>query len=183
MRALSITDMDRIFFEEKQKLTRAITWTVFFVGLACCSPIIRGAYIRGVLHEPWGDTSMSDLEVFLLLTFILAMVGLMFWIISSVYLEIVIDQTGIWYRSFPQHWKRRRIEKASITAYLVRKIRWNEMIQGRSNKIQRSKGNGIFHIRGDKVLELTLSGGEKLIVGTQEAESVIWAMGKLMSNS
>ncbi len=175
--------MDRVFFEEKQKLPQFVPWIAGIIGLGSCSPLFWGIYVRTALHEPWGDVSMSNLELYLLFAFLLSMAGLMFWMISNVSLEVTIDQAGIWYRSFPHHWKRQRVEKTSISAYVVRKLQWNEMLQRRTKGIRRPNANEKFLITGNMALVLTLEGGKTLTLGTRDSESVNWAMGKLMSNS
>lgn len=174
--------MDRVFFEEKQKLPSAIPWIAGIAGLGGCAPLFWGIYVRTALDETWGESSMSNLELYMLFAFMLSMVVLMFWIISSVSLEVTIDQAGIWYRSFPHHWKRQRVEKASISAYAIRKLQWKEMLHRRTKGFRRSNANEKFLISGNMALILTLHGGKTLTLGTRDSDSVTWAMGKLMSN-
>jgi hypothetical protein len=174
--------MDRILFEEKQKLPGVMTWIALTAGLAACFPVMRGVYLRTVLEEPWGDPSLSNMEAMLLLIFLLACVGLMLWFLTNIYLEVIIDQTGIWYRYFPHHRKRQRIEKNLIASFVIRDLRWYEMARRRSKRLPWPNGDQRFSISGRKVLELTLNGGQKVILGTQDKDRVIWAMGKLTSN-
>lgn len=174
--------MDRVIFEEKQGLPGAIGWVAFIVGLGCCFPVLRGVYLRMVLHEPWGDPALGNAEALLLLIFLVTTVGGIVWLVSNIYLEVIIDQAGVSYRYFPHHRKYQRIGKEMIASYTTRMLRWHEVARKRSKRLGWPNGDLRFSIRGRKVLELTLTGGKKVALGTQDTESVNWAMGKLMSN-
>lgn len=174
--------MHRVLFEEKQRLPRGTGWVAFIVGLGCCFPILRGIYLRVVLDEPWGDPSLSNNEALLLLIFLVTVVGGIVWLVTNICLEVIIDQAGVSFRYFPHHRKHQRIGKDMITSYTTRILRWNEVARKRSKRLGWPNGNLRFSIRGRKVLELTLAGGRKIALGTQDTESVNWAMEKLMSN-
>lgn len=176
--------MEKVFFEEKQKFPGLLSWFIVFIGLAMCFPLLRGLYIRSILHQEWNSESMSNLGIIALLSLLLLVNGVVVWLVSSLYLELKIDQEGISYRYFPNHRGFRRINKNAIADYVVRKLTWTERTRGkRRRRLRGSDESQIFLVNGNKALVINLSSGQKLILGTQNPEGLDWAMKKLMSNS
>ena len=176
--------MDRVFFDEKQKLPVIIRWIVIFTGLALCFPFMQGMYVRSILHEPWGDASLSNSELMTLPVIVAMIAGSVAWLVSSMFLEIKIDQSGIYYRFFPHQIKTRRIDKKTIADFMIRKLRWIELAQSKhAGKFRRSDKDQIFRLTGTMALELRMHDDLKIILGTQNPEGLRWAMKKLMSNS
>lgn len=176
--------MDQVFFEEKQKLPVILRWIVVFTGLALCFPFMQGMYVRSIFHEPLGEASMSNMELMILPSIVALIAGLMAWLVSSMYLEIKIDQSGIFYRFFPHQIKTKRIDKKTIADFMIRKLRWIELVQSKhAGKFRQSEKNQILRLSGTMALELRMPGDLKIILGTQNPEGLRWAMKKLMSNS
>lgn len=176
--------MEKVFFDEKQKLPGLLSWFIVFIGLAICFPLLRGLYLRSILHQEWNSESMSNLGILALLSLLLVVNGVVVWLVSSLYLELKIDQGGISYRYFPNHRGFRRINRNAIAAYVVRKLTWTEKIRGkRRRRLRGPDESQIFIVNGSQALIINLSTGQKLILGTQNPEGMGWAMKKLMSNS
>ena len=175
--------MNRVFFEEKQKLPVTLRWIVIFSGLALCFPFFGGVYVRSILQEPWGKASWDTGDLIGVILVIVFIVSVLLWLVRAIGMEIKIEAVSVEYRLFPYQGKITRIEKQDIIGYEVRKIRWTEPSQGEYGKGYRKKSkNQVLVLRGRMAVELKLLGDQKLILGTLNPDRLRWAMKKLMSN-
>src|SRR5262245_12117783 len=106
--------MERIFYEEKQTLPGMVIALVAVSGLALCFPFLRGLYIRLVLHQQWGDPTLTNTRVVWILAGLAVVAALVVWLVAIQYQVIKVDQSGIHYRSYPQQRRERTIDRASI---------------------------------------------------------------------
>jgi hypothetical protein len=176
--------MERVFFEEKQKLPGYVVWIVVFTSLAMCVPLLRGLYFRLVLNEPWGKSGFGNNEIWLAIALVLLVAGLVVWLLVSMSLVVKIDEKGIAFRISPGAGKEKRIPREQILGYEVRKLKWNELVQSRKSRrlLQQGKSQ-MYRFRGRMALVLKLTDDVTIILGTANADGMIWAMRKLMSTS
>jgi hypothetical protein len=176
--------VERVFFEERQKLPGHVVWIVIFTAVAMCVPLLRGLYFRLVLNEPWGNGDFSNKEICLALAFVVGVSALVVWLLVSMNLVVKIDSAGITYRSFPGAGREKRVTRQDIHAYEVRKLKWNELVQSTKSRRLLQQGKSQIHrFSGKTGLVLKLADGVTIILGTTNPDGMIWAMKKLMSPS
>lgn len=163
--------MDRMFFEEKQKLAAVWSWVVVVVGLAMSFPLLRILYFQLLIQE---EQQLSVKGAISLLGGLMLVVAVVVWLTATYSLEVKIGNSGIYYRSFPSHQDLTLIEKKAIVGYMIREITFNDY--GKANAAN------VYSISGSTVLEVTLAGDQKIVLGTQNKESLDWAMKKLLDN-
>ena len=172
--------MERIFYEEKQKLPAIYSWLVVVAGLGMMFPLLSILYQLIVLDQ---ESQMSVNKVSLLLLLLFVSLAVVVWLTASFSLEVRIGASGIHYKYFPHHKKEKTIEVRSIAGYEVRDITWKEMIQSRGDRRRgRSGVLEIFSVVGRTVVEVRLGGGEKILLGAGSKDSISWAMKKLLEN-
>jgi hypothetical protein len=176
--------MERVFFEEKQKLPGYIVWIVVFTSLAMCVPLLRGLYMRLVLNEAWGKSSFSNVEICMSLAAVILVAGLVVWLLASMNLVVKIDGGGISYVSYPMGGRETRIGRQDIHSYEVRKLKWDELLQStKSRRLLKQGKSQIHRFSGAMGLVLKLADDATIILGTRNPDGMIWAMKKLMATS
>jgi hypothetical protein len=171
--------MERIFYEEKQKLPAVYTWLVVAAGLAMMFPLFRILYQLTVLGS---ESSMSITKVSILLVMLFVILGFVVWLTASFSLEVRIGASGIHYRYFPRHLKDQFIEARAIAGYDVRDLTLKEIIQSRRDRRLGSDFAQVYSVNGRTVVEVRLSGGQKVVLGAGNKDSISWAMKKLLEN-
>lgn len=172
--------MDRIFFEERQKLAAVWVWVIVLVGLAISYPLLRILYDQLVLGEGGVFTVKKTIWLLCLLAIVH---GVVIWLAATHSLEVKIGPSGIYYRSFPTHDAPKLIEKKSIVGYVIREVRLNDFFNSGSElSTRKSETIKFYSITGSTVLELTLPGDQKILLGTESKDSLAWAMKRLLDN-
>ena len=176
--------MERVFFEEKQKLPGYVVWIVVFTSLAMCVPLLRGLYIRLVLNETWGNSGFSNFEICISLAAVFLIAPVIVWFLATMNLVVKIDSGGISYVSTPVDGKEKRITRQEIHSYEVRKLKWDELLQStKSRRLMQQGKSKIHRFSGTMGLVLRLPGEATIILGTTNPDGMIWAMKKLMTAS
>lgn len=164
--------MKRPDFYESQKFTQWWVWAVILSScLALTGISIAGMYQQFVEGIPYGNKPMPDtgLAIFTMVNLIIS--AALIWLFRVMKLETRIDKVGVHYRYFPliPSWQTltpHDISKWSVEKYLLLGygIRYN------------LRGVKTLNVRGNKGLELSLTKGKKLRLGTQKPEEIELAM-------
>jgi hypothetical protein len=177
--------MSRTYFEETQRF-RDNSWLMVLSGVGILLPLLSiGSQLYWQLEDgkPWGDKPLSNEGLILMFLVVLISCSVAAFMMFSMTLETRIDSEGVHYRFFPRKPKWRTIEKSEIATHAVSKG-FNPFVHGglgyHWSPIRHRQS---FRIRGTSVLELRLTSGRKIVLGTQRPADLELAVKKLMAPS
>lgn len=163
------------YFQERQTFTQWWLWLI--VGATTLS--INSLFIYGIVQQlvlgiPWGDEPLGD-EVLLMLSVVILTVstGLSLLFFNSV-LEVRIDNRSLEYRYAPLIRTWRRVEADAVKDAKQRRY----FLPGYGIK-RDFDGTRIFTVKGREGIELTLAGGTRLLIGTQQPDQFLAAVRKM----
>jgi hypothetical protein len=160
-------------FQETQKLNQL--W--IRIPLLCLTAMfIWGLYKQLVLGEPWGSRPATNGG--LLLGFsIMAGVTILF---LTARLNTEIDETGIYYKFFPFHLKKHKIDWTSVEKAFVRE--YSPLGEFGGWGIRFGFGSGkAFNVSGNMGLQLHLKNKKRVLIGTQKPEEIKMVLEQLKS--
>jgi hypothetical protein len=166
-------------FEEKQRFTQWWLWAII-VGASVVSfgIFLNALYTQMVLGKPWGEKPMSDDALIMMVLFNLTAVVIMLLIFFNAILEIVVDKTGISYRYFPVLRRWRRIAREQIESFETK----DYYLRGHGFHID-LRGNKRISVQGNTVIEIKMTNGRKLRLGTQRPGDFLLALNKMKTRS
>lgn len=144
------------YFTERQRFTQ---WWVWLIILA--TPILIFLIPSIASIKPY------DTEGILINIVIIAAIILLF---LSVRLNISISDAGIRYRFFPFHLHERSIPWTDIDRAYIRK--YEPITEYGGWGIRVLFGSGAYNIKGNMGLQLELTNGKKILLGTQRSEEI-----------
>ena len=170
----------KLYFEEEQKLD--MWWVkllVIFIAVVSLGPVYYGVVTQLSAGVPWGDKPMSDTEL-IIVAFLttIVVVGVAFLMFFT-RLETIIKDDGIHIKFFP-FFKEKIISTKSIIRFEIRKYRPIIEYGGWGIRHSLRKGKA-YNMSGNLGLQLYLSEGKKLLIGTKRPEPLKRAMDKLIS--
>ncbi len=176
----------RVFFSEEQRLSDSPKrWIFPVVFLLSAGPLGYGFIQQIVLGKSWGDSSMSNLGLILTFVFVVVLMIVIWFFLQYIKLVVYIDKEGIHYR-LPIFIRREKlIPKEQIESYDIRKYRPLFEYSGldyRTKFIYVNRGI-TYKIMGNIGLQLYLTDGKKLLLGTQRPEAMKRAMKRLMDEN
>ena len=144
-------------FKEEQRFTQV--WLI--VMLAMSTLVFLGILLKEYMTE---NSDLETLEFVLIISFYFACILPLFFF----KLITRIDEKGIYYRFFPFHRNLKLVSWTEITKAYLRKYDPISDYGGWGIKggFSRKKGKAI-NISGDIGIQLELSSGKKLLIGTQ----------------
>ena len=167
------------YFEERQTFTQWWLWLI--VGATTIG--INVLFIQAVVQQlimgtPWGREPMSDESLLILSVVVLTVsTGLSLLFFATV-MEVRVDKRAIEYRYTPLIRSWRRIERESIRD--VRRRRNYFMGHG----VKRSwDGTRALSVKGIDGIELTLDGGSKIFLGSQQPEEFRSAVERMVKSN
>jgi len=172
--------MEKILFKEEQGMNHPrliiVLPVIFFVIVICAiSWWVHFSY-RGQAMV-WEAVSNSELLILGAVLFLT--LGLLLAYVYSCKLKIKISDKRIWisYPPFRGNWKK--LNKAEIKRYQIRKYSpWREYY-GRGFRNHWIYGM-CYTISGNIGLQLYLKNGKKILIGTQQKQGIKYAMEKMM---
>ena len=165
--------MSKPYFNEVQKFRQPWMMAVIF------SPFIIWIF---VLVKTMSSTEKTDSESAIAVILAgLIMAGLTF-LLFKVKLETGIRKEGIYYRFFPFHFRKKLISKAEIRSFEVRQYKPITEYGGWGIRPGiRGRGRA-YNVSGNMGLQLYLTNGKKLLIGTQKPSEIGKAMEAMMAN-
>ena len=162
--------MTKVLFTEKQRFNQK--WIIIIVILTLA--VALWSFIQQiVLDIPFGNNPAPDGTLILLLLTPFILFGFFF----SLTLHTRIDRHGITYRFAPIQRKERFVKWESLKKVYVRKYKPIAEYGGWGFRIGRS--GKAFNTRGNMGLQLILSDGKKILIGTQKPEEIEKTLEKL----
>lgn len=151
-------------FSERQRMTQ---WWLWLLILG-----IPGIAIAIAVASGKGGSEDISISVLVML--------LVFALIFSIRLDTSITESGIRYRFFPFHLKDRTLSWQKVKTAYVRQYRPIAEYGGWG--LKGGFGNGwAYNVKGNIGLQLELTDGEKILIGTQkgpELEKVLHELGR-----
>lgn len=151
-------------FKEEQRFTQS--WLIVLLFVTMIGPI---ALITKEFFQK--DSTKTTTEFIAIIAIIFFFTALIFFF----KLVTRIDEKGIQYLFFPFHFKTRTIPWGDINKAYTRKYDAITDYGGwgiKSNFLRRKNKGVAFNIKGDLGLQLELSNGKKILIGTQKKADV-----------
>jgi len=171
----------KILFKEEQKFSTPWIFLVIFPALAALIFLLK--------YNEWKDGSIdiSEKDDILGLAILggalfIMMVGLTI-LFYSMKLITQIKSDGIYIKYPPIISKERFYSKAEIDKYEIRKYHPNREYSGHGVKRGKRKSGRAYTVSGRLGLQLYLTGGQKMLIGTQRKEAIKYAMEKMLNNN
>jgi len=163
------------YFEEKQMFTQWWLWLIVGATTIGINAVFIYAVIQQlVLGVPVGEEPLGDEALLILSVLILSVsTGLSLLFFNTV-LEVRIDNRSLEYRYAPLMRSWRRIENSGIRQVRHRKY----YLPGYGIK-RDFDGTRILTVKGHDGVELTLEGGSRLMIGTQQPQEFLAALKKM----
>ncbi len=171
--------MERIFYEERQRLSPIWAWLVAVAGLGMTFPLFRLLYKQVILEENMG---INARKIAIVLCLLIVTLAFLVWLTSAFNLDVKIDSTGVRYHYFPHHYYAKRIERQTIVAYEVREIQLSELIEPK-RRLGSPSNKQVCTVSGKMVVDIILADNQHIILGTTNKDSMRWAMKKLLEPS
>ncbi len=155
-----------VHFREEQRFRQWWLW-VILVLLACL--LAYGVYKQLILGQPWGDHPAPN-RVLILLCVGYAILILWMWH-TRLLTEVRDDEVEI---RFVLVWPRKRIPLQDIASCEARTYRpiWEYGGWG----VRWGKSGRAFNVSGDRGVQLVLTNGKRLLIGSQRAEELAAAI-------
>ena len=169
----------KIEFKEEQKFSTPWIFLVIF-------PVL-GAVIFFAKYNEWegGSIAVSEKDDILGLAILggfmfIMMVGLTI-LFYSMKLITQIKNDGIRIKYKPLMSKERFYSKAEITKYEIRKFNPKREYGGHGAKRGKRRSGRAYTVSGRLGLQLYLTNGDKVLIGTKRKEAIKYAMEKMMN--
>jgi hypothetical protein len=176
--------MEKILFKEEQKFTQWWIWLLLLAAFGIAiGPQWYGLFQQVTTGQLWGDNPASN-EVLALTASLttLMMVGILL-LVKTVTLQVKIHENGISFRYPPLVRKWRSIARAEIERYEVGKYRPVKRYGGWGIRYGFGKSGKAYTVTGRTGLKLIMKNGKTILLGTQRAQAISYAMGKMMKKS
>ncbi len=171
--------MERIFYEERQRLSPIWAWLVAVVGLGMTFPLFRLLYMQVILEENMG---IDARKIAIVLCFLIITLAFLVWLTSAYNLDVKIDSSGVLYHYFPHNLYAKRIERQAIIAYEVRELQLSELIKPKK-RLGVPGNKQVCTVSGKTVVDITLADDQHIVLGAINKDSIRWAMKKLLEPS
>lgn len=169
------------YFIEKQKFSEWWVWIIISIAaVPILAMFLFGIYKQIILGEPWGTSPMSDTGLIITTILTISLLGLIFALFISAELTIEIRDRSIFVRFPPFFSNFKRFGKEDIEKWEV--IRYNPITRYGGWGVRYSLRNGKTYNVGGKIgLQLYLTSGKKLLIGTKDPTGLKKAIEKEFS--
>jgi hypothetical protein len=153
----------KVYFREAQRFRQKWLWALMLVVVA---PFAYGVVRQLVLREPWGARPLPDAGLVGILLLLLAACA---WLYSARLVTEVSD-AGIM-THFKGLWRRRLIPFAEIRNH--ESVTYNPIADYGGWGIRYGFGGGkAYNVSGDRGVQLELSDGGRLLIGSQRPDEL-----------
>lgn len=162
--------MSKALFVEKQKFRQK--WVIIIIAITT-AVALWGFIQQLILDKPFGNNPASDSALILLLLFPI-LISIFFIFLT---LHTRIDRNGVTYRFAPIHRKERLIKWSSIKVAYVRK--YKPIAEYGGWGFRKGRSGRAYNTSGNMGLQLQLSDGKRVLLGTQNPKDLKSALDKL----
>jgi hypothetical protein len=155
-------------FKEEQRFTQ---WWVWLIIIAVMLIPLYGIVQQFIFKKPFGDKPMSDSGL------IIFSLGMFFFLafFLSLKLKTRIDEVGIHYQFSPIQVSKKTITWLEIKSANTRKYYAITEYGGwgiKSGFLSRKSKGIAYNVSGDLGIQLVLTSGQKILIGTQKENEV-----------
>ena len=170
---------DPVYFREVQRFRQPWIWTLLMVmTLAAVTLFGYGMIKQLVFGQPWGDRPMSDGALAIVGPLVILFTIGMTYLFLKLKLVAEVRDDGLYIRFFPlsgQIIRYENIEESYVRTYRPLKEYGGWGIRyGRKGKA--------YNVSGNQGVQLKLSGGKQLLIGSQQPEKLADAISDRMKN-
>lgn len=162
-------------FYEVQQFRQPWLWiSLLLTAFGVAGIFLYGAYRQLYLGEPWGDRPMSDARLIMSAVVSMTITGgiaLLFYLLKLI---TTVNSDGVSIRFFPL--THRRIPFSQITSCTPRSYRPIREYGGWGIRFSR-KGRA-YNVRGNRGVQLHLSRGLPVLIGSQQADRLAEAINR-----
>ncbi len=173
--------MTKVLFKEEQKFSTPWIFMVIF-------PVIA-MVIFFAKYEEWegGSINASEREDILGLSILAGIMFIMMVVLTilfySMKLTTIIKSDGISTKYYPLMRKELFYAKATIKKYEIRKFNPKREYGGHGAKRGKRRSGKSYTVSGRLGLQLYLTSGDKVLIGTKRHEAIKYAMEKMMNKN
>ena len=131
-----------------------------------------------MLGRPFGQNPASD-TVVMIIAFVFGLAFPVLFLVANLTVEVRSD--GLYYRFYPFHWSFRRISAETLWKHEVHKYRPIRDYGGWG--ISYGRGGKAYNVSGNRGVMLELSGGQRLLIGSQKPEDLANAISLALGKS
>lgn len=152
-------------FTEKQRFTQ---WWFWLIVIGVNVIFIIGNYQQVICGKPFGDHPMSDNGLLIGLGITLAAT----YFLINIRLETKVKEDGIYIRFFPIHLAYKKYTWERIDKIFVRAYKPIPEYGGWGIRYGIFGSGMAYNIKGNKGIQLILTDGSRLLIGTQNPSEV-----------
>lgn len=175
---------EEVLFKEEQKFGSsglyAAMGVIYMIPISIYSYAMYQQFILGI---PWGDKPMSDnglILTFVLVIFVLIVASALLFG-SQLSTLVNYNQIKVTFKPFIN--KPIIYNKEDIRSYEIREYKPIREYGGWGIKQGKKSVGKAYNVRGNIGLQLVLSNGKKVLIGTQRSSALHRAMRKMMEKS
>ena len=176
--------MERIYFTEEQRMN--ILWVKILMGVIWIGLLVFfgiAFYTQFYLGKPFGDKPVSNLGMAAIFLVVALQLAGGTWLMYSFRLITEVRDEGLFYRYPPLLSRFKKIAPGEIGEYAIRRYRPLREYGGWGIKTGSRKYGTAYNAYGNTGLQLTLSNGKKILIGTQRPDALKKAMDRMMARS
>ena len=156
-------------YTERQRFRQAWLWVILLPSMLGTAGMFGyGLYHQLVLNKPWGDRPMSDTALFVSsATSISVSLGVL-WLMVAIELRVEARDDALHIRFFP--FLNRRIPYPDIRRAEAR--RYNPLLEYGGWGLRYGRHGKAYNVSGNWGVQLELASGERLLLGSQDADAL-----------
>lgn len=169
-------ESEKIYFREEQRFNQKLLWIILFI----ISTLFTVGFIKQILFKvPFGDKPMPNFELTII------------WIISSIIIPsllyiirliTIVKNDGVYFRFNLLNFSFSKILFVNVRKYEART--YSPIIEYGGWGIRDGGDNGkAYNVSGNKGIQFEISGGKRILIGTQKPEEFIKAINEAMANN
>lgn len=172
----------KVLFREKQTFRYTWSWwLILVIAIPLIAFLAQGLYQQLVLGEIWGDKPMSNTGLIITNLFTSITLLIVFLLFNYMSLTVEIDAGYIRYQFWPFQATKKQLAKQDVTKLYVRSYSAITEYGGWGYRTGLVHGKAL-NVSGKWGLQLELSNGKKLLLGTQKPEVMEAAVEALKTN-
>jgi hypothetical protein len=157
------------YFQEIQKFRQIWVWLIIVpISLSQVGIFGYGMVKQLIFGIAWGDNPMSDTGLLIFGSFFIALGMSLFWLFYAAKLVVEVRNNGLYFQFFPFHISSRKIPWEDLKKYEVRT--YNPVGEYGGWGIRYGLKGKAYNVSGNRGVQLELSNGKKVLIGSQKYE-------------
>ena len=167
-------EIENIIFQEEQKFGLWLRWLVYLsMGLSVVISVFA------LVKESTPDGSQAGLEIILAVVVGIGVPIAITALFLLLKLQTGVKSDGIYIRFLPFHIRFKRFAREDLSEYYARQYKPIREYGGWGIKCSIRNGKA-YNVSGNKGVQLVLSTGKKLLIGSQKSEQLEAAIRSIM---